>query len=149
MMIVSYYADDQNRMPAYGTNESAGADVKASESVMILAGERKLVKTGLKLVMPKGVVGLIHPRSGLALRHGITVLNAPGTIDSDYRGEIGVILYNSSKEDYVVEQGDRIAQIVFQRYIDIQFEYGGVDIPKEEETERGEGGFGSTGVGDE
>jgi dUTP pyrophosphatase len=148
-MIINCYSSDPSQVPVYGSRQSAGADLKASESVMIRAGERKLVKTGLKLVMPQDVVGLIHPRSGLAIKNGITVLNAPGTIDSDYRGEIAVILYNSSNEDYVVQQGDRIAQIVFQRYILAQLEYGGVDIPKEDETERGEGGFGSTGVGGE
>ena len=147
-MIVPFYGEDSSAYPIYGTAGSAGADLKSSESVVVRAGQSKLVKTGIKLAIPEGVVGLIHPRSGLALKSGITVLNTPGTIDSDYRGEIGVILYNTSDEDFYVSVGDRIAQIVFQRFLPATFEYGGVDVPKDDETERGDGGFGSTGVGE-
>lgn len=148
MLVVQYYTSDKALLPVYSTEEAAGADLKSAEDVIVPAGDNRLVKTGLKVVMPKGYVGLIHPRSGLALKHGITVLNTPGTIDSDYRGEIGVILYNTSDRDFSVVVGDRIAQIVFQKYETATFIYGGVDVPKDEDTDRGEGGFGSTGIGE-
>lgn len=142
------YTVDNALLPVYSSENAAGADLKAAEDIIIPAGEHRLVKTGIKVVMPTGFVGLIHPRSGLALKCGITVLNTPGTIDSDYRGEIGVILYNASKRDYAVGVGDRIAQLVFQRYVEATIYWGGADVPKEAETERGEGGFGSTGIGE-
>jgi dUTP pyrophosphatase len=145
---VAVYTADSALAPVYSSADAAGADLKAAEDIIIPAGEHRLVKTGVKLVIPTGYVGLVHPRSGLALKHGITVLNTPGTIDSDYRGEIGVILYNTSKRDFAVVVGDRIAQIVFQRYAEARFLLNGVDIPNEETTERGDGGFGSTGIGE-
>jgi dUTP pyrophosphatase len=129
--------------PVYSSEDAAGADLKSSESAIIPAGEHRLVKTGVRIKMPKGYVGLIHPRSGLALKHGITVLNAPGTIDADYTGEIGVILYNTSAVDFVVAHGDRIAQIVFQEYQEAKFKF--VD-EFDEESARGSDGFGSTGI---
>jgi dUTP pyrophosphatase len=142
------YSADESRTPVYSSENAAGADLKSAEELVIPAGEHRLVKTGIKLVMPPGYVGLVHPRSGLALKHGITVLNTPGTIDSDYRGEIGVILYNTSERDFYVGFGDRIAQLVFQRYEEAKFYWGGVDVPKDADTERGDGGFGSTGIGE-
>jgi dUTP pyrophosphatase len=142
------YSAHEAQTPVYSSENAAGADLKAAEEIVIPAGEHRLVKTGIKLVMPPGYVGLVHPRSGLALKHGITVLNTPGTIDSDYRGEIGVILYNTSKMDFYVGFGDRIAQLVFQRYEEAKFYWGGVDVPKDADTERGDGGFGSTGIGE-
>ncbi len=145
---VAVYTHDSALMPRYSSESAAGADLKAAEDVIIPAGEHRLVKTGIKIVMPTGWVGLVHPRSGLALKHGITVLNTPGTIDSDYRGEIGVILYNTSERDFAVVVGDRIAQIVFQEYAEAAFMFSGVDVPNDEDTERGEGGFGSTGIGE-
>ena len=129
-------------IPKYSTDGAAGADLRAAEDVIIPAGERRLVNTGIKVIIPDGYVGLIHPRSGLALKTGITVLNTPGTIDSDYRGDIGVILYNSSDKDYAVVVGDRIAQIVFQEYVKVNF----IRSEVSEDTDRGSGGFGSTGV---
>lgn len=145
---VAVYTEDEALMPVYSSADAAGADLKAAEDIIIPAGEHRLVKTGVKLVMPPGFVGLIHPRSGLALKHGITVLNAPGTIDSDYRGEIGVILHNTSERDFAVVVGDRVAQIVFQKYYEARFMFQGSDVTKIVETERGEGGFGSTGIGE-
>ena len=142
------FTGDKALLPVYSSKQAAGADLKAAEDVIIPAGKSVLVKTGVKIVLPEGFVGLIHPRSGLALKHGITVLNTPGTIDSDYRGEIGVILYNTSERDFSVVVGDRIAQIVFQRYLQADIIWGGVEISQVEETERGEGGFGSTGIGE-
>jgi dUTP pyrophosphatase len=130
------------QLPVYSSTEAAGADLKSNEDVTIYPGKWMLVGTGVRLEMPKGVVGLIHPRSGLALKHGITVLNAPGTIDSDYRGEIKVLLYNANTEPFDIAVGDRIAQIVFQQYLTVEFLHGRVT----EDTDRGVGGFGSTGI---
>ena len=128
--------------PTYANPGDAGADLRSAEDVVIGAHSHKLVKTGIKLEIPEGVVGLVHPRSGLALNYGITVLNAPGTIDSGYRGEIGVILYNTSHEVFQVNKGDRIAQLVFQKFDTADF----VAVDSVEDTERGAGGFGSSGV---
>ena len=141
-MDIQISTHDHALIPSYSTDGAAGADLRAAEDVIIPAGERRLVNTGIKVIIPDGYVGLIHPRSGLALKAGITVLNTPGTIDSDYRGAIGVILYNSSDKDYAVVVGDRIAQIVFQQYCKVNFVRSDVS----EDTDRGSGGFGSTGV---
>lgn len=135
---------DPKLVPVYANIGDAGADLVSNEGVVVPARGRILVKTGLKLALPIGYVGLVHPRSGLALKHGITVLNTPGTIDSGYRGEIGVILYNSTDADFEVKAGDRIAQLVIQKY-----EAGIFNIVDSlDETSRGEGGFGSTGIGE-
>ena len=130
--------------PSYATPGSAGMDLRAnlSEPVTLKAGERKLIPTGLFIALPQGYEAQIRPRSGLALKKGIGLLNSPGTIDSDYRGEIGVILINLSQEDFVVEDGERIAQMVIARYE--QAEWNVVDTL--DETERGAGGFGHTGI---
>ena len=131
-------------LPQYATPQSAGMDLRANldAPVTLQPLERKLIPTGLHIALPAGFEAQVRPRSGLALKKGITVLNTPGTIDADYRGEIGVILINLSQEDFVVEDGERIAQMVIARH-----EQGEL-IPVEvlDETERGEGGFGHTGV---
>ena len=140
--IVEIEVLEGGRVPLYARDGDAGADLFASEYAMIHTGERALVRTGIKIAIPYGYVGLVHPRSGLALKHGITVLNAPGTIDSGYRGEVGVILYNSGPDIFIVNPGDRIAQLVIQKVSTVEFEV--VDVLTE--SDRGEGGFGSTGV---
>lgn len=133
---------DPKLVPNYANIGDAGADLVSNQEAIVPARGRILVKTGLKLALPFGYVGLVHPRSGLALKHGITVLNTPGTIDSGYRGEVGVVLYNSTDSDFEVHVGDRIAQLVIQKY-----ETGIFNIVDSlDETSRGEGGFGSTGV---
>ena len=128
-------------LPTYANWDDAGMDLYASEDVHISPGGRQLVGTGVKLAIPVGVVGLIHPRSGLAAKRGLTVLNTPGTIDPGYRGEIKVIMYNTSSVPQEIKKGDRIAQIVFQHYIKAYL----VQVESLDETERGSGGFGSTG----
>lgn len=143
-MKVKVNNESKNDLPQYETKGSAGMDVRANlDSILIIKpGERALIKTGLKLSIPEGVELQVRPRSGLAYKYGVTVLNSPGTIDSDYRGDVGVILINHGNEDFVVEPGERIAQFVFAKYERIEWE------PTNElgETERGEGGFGSTGL---
>lgn len=129
-------------LPVYATQGSSGMDIRASESLVIKAEDRGCVGTGLYLEMPLGCEAQIRPRSGLALKKGITVLNAPGTIDSDYRGEVRVILANLSKEDFAVEPGDRIAQMVFATVMQVNL----VKTDELDETARSSGGFGSTGV---
>ncbi len=131
-------------LPTYGSEEAAGADVRAfiQEEVVIAPGESKLVRTGIRLEIPKGFEVQVRPRSGLALKHGITVLNTPGTIDSDYRGEVGVILINHGRDPFVVTPKMRIAQLVFAPVL--QACYREEDML--EMTERGEGGFGHTGT---
>ncbi len=127
--------------PSYATAESAGADLAAAESCLVLPGERRLVGTGVFLEIPRGCEIQVRPRSGLALRHGVTVLNSPGTIDSDYRGEIKVIIVNHGSEPFRIEPGDRIAQMVLQPVLTMDF----LEEGELSETERGAGGFGSTG----
>lgn len=131
------------RLPSFGSAEAAGADVVSVEDVVIPAGEWRLVKTGLGCVIPPGWELQVRPRSGLALKHGVTVLNAPGTIDSDYTGELGVLLINHGKEDFVVGVGDRIAQIVAARVERVSYVRGEWGMRT---TLRGASGFGSTGV---
>lgn len=133
-------ADDQF-MPTYAQPGDAGADLRSRVETTVPAGSRVLVPTGVSIALPDGYVGLVHPRSGLAHKHGITVLNTPGTVDAGYRGEISVNLYNSSREDFVVQVGDRIAQLVIQAVERAQF----IQCEKLPETERGQGGHGSTG----
>lgn len=129
-------------IPKYMTDGSVGADLHASESVLIEPGEFNLVKTGIAVELPVGIEAQIRPRSGLALKYGVTVLNSPGTIDSDYRGEIGVILINHGKSAFAVNEGDRIAQMVFAQTIRGRFSASSAV----QETVRGSGGFGHTGV---
>lgn len=132
-------------LPTYATDQSAGMDLTAAleEAIEIDAGERMLIPTGLSIALPKGYEAQIRPRSGLALKHGITVLNSPGTIDADYRGEIGVILANMGKSPFTIERGMRIAQMVIAKHATVEWE-----VAEElDETSRGAGGFGSTGTG--
>ena len=125
--------------PFYAKPGDAGADLKSTENYTIPAGGRQLVKTGVRIAMPDGVVGLVHPRSGLAAKHGITVLNTPGTVDAG--GEIMVTLLNTSSETFEVARGDRIAQLLFQRVERAEF----LSVDQLPESARGEGGFGSSG----
>ncbi len=131
-------------LPAYQTEEAAGLDLVAalapSHVLVIEPGARSLVPTGLTLALPHGYEAQVRPRSGLALRHGVTVLNAPGTIDADYRGEVGVILVNHGAESFRIERGTRIAQLVLARVERLAWVEGDLDA-----TSRGAGGFGSTG----
>jgi len=130
-------------LPSRQTTGSAGFDLASAEPDFVLApGERRLVSTGLAVEIPPGIEGQVRPRSGLALRHGITMPNAPGTIDSDYRGEVRVILQNLGTEPVTIVRGDRIAQLVFARYETPEL----VDATELEQSTRGMGGFGSTGV---
>ena len=131
-------------MPRYETSQSAGMDLRANldEPVTLLPMQRKLVPTGLRMALPEGYEAQVRPRSGLALRHGITVLNSPGTIDADYRGEVCVILINLGQEPFVINDGERIAQMVIARHEHPEL----LAVEVLDETERGEGGFGHTGV---
>ena len=130
-------------IPSYQTDEAAGVDLSASieNSVKISPWEREIIPCGISIAMPKGLEAQIRPRSGLAFKHGITILNTPGTIDSDYRGEIRVILINLSKDEFTIRPKDRIAQMVFTSNIQVKFK----EVKNLDQTKRGEGGFGSTG----
>lgn len=128
-------------IPKYQTEEAAGFDLHSVEEKIIKAGERDVVKTGLAVALPKGYELQVRPRSGLALKNGITVLNTPGTVDSDYRGELMVILLNTSKEDFAIKKGERIAQAVIKEILQADFAV----VEELDSTERGTGGFGSTG----
>jgi len=132
------------QLPAYATPQSAGMDLRANldEPVCLKPLERRLIPTGLHIALPVGYEAQVRPRSGLALKKGITVLNSPGTIDADYRGEVGVLLINLSQEDFIVEDGERIAQMVIARHEQGEF----IEVEELDQTERGEGGYGHTGV---
>ncbi len=132
------------KLPTYATTQSAGMDLTAAleEALELDSGERALIPTGLSIALPKGFEAQIRPRSGLAINHGVTVLNSPGTIDADYRGEIKVILINHGKEAFTIERGMRIAQMVVERYTHVNWK---TVSELDENSERGEGGFGSTG----
>ncbi len=132
------------QLPAYATPQSAGMDLRANieQPVVLRPMERRIIPTGLYIALPEGYEAQVRPRSGLALKHGITVLNSPGTIDADYRGEIGVLLINLSTEDFTIEAGERIAQMVIARHEQGEFEV----VEQLDETERGAGGYGHTGV---
>ncbi|MFO1069896.1 MAG: dUTP diphosphatase [Geminicoccaceae bacterium] len=130
-------------LPAYATAGSAGLDLMAAAAVVLEPGGRAAVPTGLRIALPEGVEAQVRPRSGLALRHGVTVLNAPGTIDADYRGEIQVILVNHGRESFAVERGQRVAQLVLAPVLRGRWQERPVDAA---ETVRGAGGFGSTGT---
>ena len=131
-------------LPVYATPQSAGMDLRAniSEPIVLKPLERQLIPTGLHIALPVGYEAQVRPRSGLALKNGITVLNSPGTIDADYRGEVKVLLINLSAEAFVVNDGERIAQMVIARHETAEF----VDVEALDETERGTGGYGHTGV---
>ncbi len=142
-MTVQIINKSNNDLPAYETLSAAGMDLRAfiSEPITLAPMQRKVIPTGLHLALPQGTEAQIRPRSGLAAKFGVTVLNAPGTIDADYRGDVGVILINLSQEDFVIESGDRIAQMVIATYERLSW------LPTDQltETDRGSGGFGSTG----
>lgn len=131
-------------LPTYATDQSAGMDLTAAleEAIELAPGERMLIPTGLSIALPPGYEAQIRPRSGLALKHGITVLNTPGTIDADYRGEIGVILINLGQEDFTIERGMRIAQMVIAQHATVSWRV----VEDLDDTTRGAGGFGSTGT---
>jgi dUTP pyrophosphatase len=146
MEVVKIYLKEGAIMPMKQTRLSAGYDIYAclNENIMIMPHERSLIPTGIKMQLPEGVEAQIRPRSGLALKHGITVLNSPGTIDADYRGEVGVILMNHGEEPFVVHNHDRIAQMVIVKTHDVSM----ISVDSEsmlDSSERGEGGFGHTG----
>jgi dUTP pyrophosphatase len=130
-------------LPAYATPGAAGMDLLAAREMVIPPGGRALVPTGLAIALPEGFEMQVRPRSGLALKHGVTVLNAPGTVDSDYRGEVGVILFNTDAAAFFIARGDRIAQAVFAPVTRANWE----EVVVLPETQRGAGGFGSTGRG--
>ena len=134
----------QHDSPKYETSQSAGLDLRANltESITLKPLARTLVKTGLFIELPKGYEAQVRPRSGLAYKKGITVLNSPGTIDADYRGEIGVILVNLSEEEFIIENGERVAQMVIAKHEQASW----IEVETLEVSERGAGGFGSTGV---
>ena len=145
MMQVRIVNKSNNPLPAYATGNSAGLDLRANLSEMrsLAPMERMLVPTGLYIELPEGYEAQIRPRSGLALKHGITVLNTPGTIDADYRGEIGVILVNLSGDTFDINPGERICQMVIARHEQVEFSL----VEELSQTERGAGGFGHTGKG--
>ena len=136
--------DSPYDLPAYATVSSAGLDLKAvlDQPVSLQPLERKIIGTGLKIALPEGFEAQVRPRSGLAAKHGITVLNAPGTIDSDYRGEISILLINHGSEPFVINRGDRIAQMVIAQVAQPRL----VEVKNLSKTVRGEGGYGSTGA---
>ncbi|MCH5307014.1 MAG: dUTP diphosphatase [Prevotella sp.] len=144
MVTIQVVNRGHQQLPKYATSQSAGMDLRANldEPVTLRPMERRLIPTGLHIALPEGYEAQVRPRSGLALKHGLTVLNAPGTIDADYRGEIGVVLINLSTEDFIIHDGERIAQMVIARHEQGEF----VTVEQLDETERGEGGYGHTGV---
>lgn len=143
MATVKIINKSNHRLPEYATALSAGMDLKANidQPRKLAPGERAIIPTGLFIELPEGYEAQVRPRSGLAAKYGITVLNAPGTIDADYRGEVGVILINLSQNDFVINPGERIAQMVVARYERVEWE----EVKELGSTDRGEGGFGSTG----
>ena len=143
-MTIKIINKSQHSLPNYETIASAGMDLRAnlSEPITLKSLERTIVQTGLFIELPIGFEAQVRPRSGLAAKKGITVLNAPGTVDADYRGEIGVILVNLSNEDFIIENGERIAQLIIAKHERAEW----MEVQELSETSRGKGGFGSTGV---
>lgn len=143
-MLIEIFNKSQHQLPDYATELSAGMDLRAflpDTHVKLAPGERILIPTGISIALPVGVEAQVRPRSGLAFKFGITVLNSPGTIDADYRGDVGVLLINLGREEFVINNGDRIAQLVVARYEKIQWRL----VDRLSETARGVGGFGHTG----
>ncbi|MGY8924925.1 MAG: dUTP diphosphatase [Flavobacteriales bacterium] len=142
-MTIKIINKSTHKLPAYETIASAGMDLHANLSAPIILKplERTIIKTGLQIELPVGFEAQVRPRSGLAAKHGLTVLNSPGTVDADYRGEIGVILVNLSTTDFKIEDGERIAQLVIAKHERAEW----IEVQELNETSRGEGGFGSTG----
>ena len=143
-MEINIINKSKHPLPHYETNASAGMDLRANilEAITLKPLERTIVKTGLFIELPVGFEAQVRPRSGLAAKKGITVLNAPGTVDADYRGEIGVILVNLSNEDFIIEDGERVAQLVIAKHERADW----IEVSQLSDTDRGAGGFGSTGV---
>ena len=143
-MTINIINKSAHALPNYETIASAGMDLRANitESITLKPLQRAIIKTGLFIALPIGYEAQVRPRSGLAAKNGITVLNAPGTIDADYRGEIGVILVNLSNDDFVIQNGERIAQMIIAKHERAEW----LEVQELNETPRGEGGFGSTGV---
>ena len=144
MLKIKVVNTGHQQLPAYATSQSAGMDLRANidEQIVLKPLERRLIPTGLHIALPVGFEAQIRPRSGLALKHGITVLNSPGTVDADYRGEVMVLLVNLSQEEFIINDGERIAQMVIAKH-----EQGILELVEElDETERGAGGYGHTGV---
>ena len=144
MIQVKVINKGHHQLPAYATPQSAGMDLRANidAPVTLRPMERKLIPTGIYMALPEGYEAQVRPRSGLALKHGITVLNSPGTIDADYRGEVMVLLVNLSADDFVVNDGERIAQMIIARHETAVF----AEVAELDDTERGAGGYGHTGV---
>ncbi len=144
MLRIKVINNGHQPLPEYATPQSAGLDLRANldESITLRPMDRVLVSTGLHIALPVGFEAQIRPRSGLALKHGVTVLNSPGTVDADYRGEIKVLLINFSQDDFIINDGERIAQMVIARHEQCLF----VKVDELDETERGTGGYGHTGV---
>lgn len=144
MLKIKVVNTGHQQLPAYATSQSAGMDLRANidESVVLEPFERRLIPTGLHIALPVGFEAQIRPRSGLALKHGVTVLNSPGTVDADYRGEVMVLLINLSQEEFVINDGERIAQMVIASHEQAIMEL----VDELDETERGTGGYGHTGV---
>ncbi|MER3466072.1 MAG: dUTP diphosphatase [Armatimonadota bacterium] len=136
---------EEGSLPEYATAGSAGMDLRANEEVVLQPGEVRAVGTGLRIALPVGYEAQVRPRSGLALKHGVSIPNAPGTIDADYRGEVRVILINLGREPFAVHRGDRIAQMIVAPVVRVEWDC----VSTLPETPRGDGGFGSTGVRDE
>jgi dUTP pyrophosphatase len=143
-MTIKIINKSQHELPNYETIASAGMDLRANltESIILNSLERSIIKTGLFIELPLGFEAQVRPRSGLAAKKGVTVLNSPGTIDADYRGEIGVILVNLSNEPFIIENGERIAQLIIAKHERADW----IEVKELSETSRGEGGFGSTGI---
>jgi dUTP pyrophosphatase len=143
-MQIKVFNKGHQPLPQYATPQSAGIDLRANldEPIILKPMERRLIPTGLYIALPAGYEAQVRPRSGLALKKGITVLNAPGTVDADYRGEVGVLLINLSQEDFVINDGERIAQMVIARHEQGEF----LTVEVLDETERGAGGYGHTGL---
>ncbi len=143
-MTIKIINKSKHQTPSYETSASAGMDLRANitDEITLKPLERAIIKTGLFIALPEGFEAQIRPRSGLSAKHGITVLNAPGTIDADYRGEIGVILVNLSNENFTIKDGDRVAQMIIAAYVHTKWE----EVNVLDDTKRGSGGFGSTGI---
>ncbi|MBO4787029.1 MAG: dUTP diphosphatase [Prevotella sp.] len=144
MITVKVVNKGHQPLPAYATSQSAGMDLRANidEPITLRPMERRLIPTGLHIELPAGYEAQIRPRSGLALKHGLTVLNTPGTVDADYRGEVGVLLINLGDKEFVINDGERIAQMIIARHETVDF----IAVEVLDESERGEGGYGHTGV---
>ena len=142
-MKVQIVNNSKHELPKYATKLSAGMDLRANieEPIVLQPGERRLIPTGIHIGLPQGYEAQVRPRSGLALKHGITCLNSPGTIDADYTGDVGVILINHGQEPFTINDGDRIAQMLIAKYKQVTW----VEVEELQATERGDGGFGHTG----